>query len=93
MSIGPNDPRPDDMAELARLTAIELRKRGIWARVSEGQKGVMILGNPADTIPWRVGYYYDMACKAEWTPLGPVAIAEAILSLEVVRAQEWAGDK
>ena len=27
----PPDERPADMAELARLTAIELRKRGFWA--------------------------------------------------------------
>lgn len=29
----------DDPAKLAREVAIELRKRGIWAQISDGERG------------------------------------------------------
>lgn len=75
------DHRPADPVQLATEVARELRKtHGIRAMRSH-RSGVFV-GE----------YYYDMACKEEWTPLGPIAIAAEIKKLEAIRAMQDAGD-
>ncbi len=75
------DPRPADFAQLAAEVARELRKTHGIRAMESGKFGVF------------VGlYYYDMACKEHWTPLGPIAIASEIKKLECARAMQDAGD-
>lgn len=90
------DPRPDDMAELARLTAIELRKRGIWA--DTGAKALLptiVRTQRArfDDIgkhkPYSAGWNLALS---QFDNLGPIACADVIQAEEARRAQEWAGD-
>ena len=80
MNAEANDPRPSDMAELARLTAIELRKRGIWARVN-------IWHNV------EISECVYSLLFSDFNNLGPIAIADEIQRQEAIRAQEWAGNK
>jgi hypothetical protein len=76
-----HDPRPDDMAELVRLTAIELRKRGIFAETRGEYVGVESPHAAAYTL-----------YASEYDNLGPIACADVIQAEEALRAQEWAGD-
>ncbi len=81
----PVDPRPDDMAELARLTAVELRKRGIWAEASSSYGGSVLVYAKNKT--------YHSLQIAEFDNLGPIACADEIQRQETNRIREWAGDK
>jgi hypothetical protein len=85
----PDDPRPDDPAELARQVAIELRKRGIWAHKDDELPYVK---TPFPMLVMFREYPYSIHAS-EFDNLGPIAIADAIQALEAKRAQEWAGDK
>lgn len=95
MQIELHDPRPDDMAELARLTAIELRKRGIWASAAN----VTHIPDPVVIVPFRNAreprWYVKSYCfyGNDFDNLGPIACADVIQAEEARRAQEWAGDK
>lgn len=89
----PPDPRPDDMAELARQVATELRKRGIWARV-DNDTGLVVVPR-RDTRKERDLYGIDwflLLTRSEFVNLGPRAIANVIQTEEARKAQEWAGD-
>jgi hypothetical protein len=93
MHVEPHDPRPDDMAELARQTAVELRKphRGLHADAIG--IGVYVLrpnGPPGSTHGG--GWFPHNIIGAQFDNLGPVACADEIQRLEAQRAQEWAGD-
>jgi hypothetical protein len=82
----PSDPRPDDMAELARKVAIELRKRAIWAEVESGEIYVpRVYGR-------QVKFGYVGLYRADFDNLGPIGCADVIQAEEARRAQEWAGD-
>jgi hypothetical protein len=60
-----HDPRPDDMAELARKVAIELRKRAIWAEVESGEIYVpRVYGR-------KVKFGYVGLYRADFDNLGP----------------------
>jgi len=86
------DPRPSDMAELAKLVAAELRRRGIWAEVVDGNVETLRFGtkNPKGAnVTWGI---HVLFC-AEFDNLGPIACADEIQRQEARRAQEWAGDK
>jgi hypothetical protein len=83
-------PRPADVAELARLVAKELRRRGIWA---ESDESVVV-------VPRRVRPQFPRACTVVWhimnathfDNLTPRECADVIQAEEAHRAQEWAGD-
>jgi len=84
------DPRPFDMAELARLTAAELRKRGIWAQCGGTVNDHAVkISRPDDCMAYR----WHTMLHPDFDNLGPVACADEIQRLEALRAQEWAGDK
>jgi hypothetical protein len=76
-----DDPRPGDMAELARETAKELRKRGIFAEVRGEYVGVESPHAAAYTL-----------YASEYDNLGPVGCADVIQAEEASRARMWAGD-
>ena len=84
-----------DMAELARLTAIELRKRGIHAVVRHPDFPLEI---------WVPAYHPSTGGSGlQWSPyppkathfdnLTPTECAGVIQQLESAKAREWAGDK
>jgi hypothetical protein len=77
MNLQIHDPRPDNMAELAKMTAVELRKRGIWARVN-------IWHNV------EISECVYSLLFSDFDNLGPIACADVIQAKEVRRAQEWA---
>ncbi len=84
-----DDPRPENVAELAAEVARELRKRGIWARVGDTVNACAVrVPRPADRMDRR---WYSMF-SPDFDNLGPIAIANAIVAMEAKRAQEWAGD-
>jgi hypothetical protein len=87
------DPRPTDMAELARMVAVELRKRGIHA---DYDAQVIRLPVPINSVnEYLTSYRMRVVPMFEvaFDNLGPVAIAEEIVRQEAKRAREWAGDK
>jgi hypothetical protein len=90
------DSRPDDMAELARLTAIELRKRGIWAEARYAYAGsawfvwVAQLTHLGPRVLGEMGFH--SLTMGDFDNLGPRACADLIQAREAVRAAEWAGD-
>lgn len=75
------DPRPADMAELARLVATELRKRGIWALAQ--------YGDPIVNIGTRASY---TMLGSDFDNLTPREIADVIQREEAKKAAKWAGD-
>lgn len=89
-----HDPRPDDMAELARLTAIELRRRGIFAEVVPPSAVVRLpvplhsIGEPLTSHRGRMVLLHH----SDFDNLGPIGCADSIQAEESRRAQEWAGD-
>jgi hypothetical protein len=88
------DPRPTDLAELARLVAIELRKRGIWCAVSQHLHAAVITtsfeGTPIDERRARsTSHILD---RPRFDNLGPIACAGIIQQEEARYAREWAGD-
>jgi hypothetical protein len=86
-----HDPRPADLAELARLTAIELRKyREAWHTGGAEVWTLRLRGSP---LAPAVRQFAHLLNRSDFDNLGPVACASAIQALEVARAQEWAGDK
>lgn len=78
MKIEIHDPRPESTEELARQTAIELRKRGIRAE--------------AHTLLVSTCQWIYNVCLSVFDNLGPIACADVIQAGEARRAQEWAGD-
>lgn len=82
----PGPPRPDDMVELAKLVAKELRSRGIWACVP-GQSAIRVPG----VVDVRHRHYYIH--DAQFADLTPREIADVIQAEEAAKAKEWAGDE
>jgi len=78
------------MAELARQTAAELRKRGIWAQLALGHTGVVEVPFVRD---WRLMWRAVPLSQSQFDNLGPIACADVIQAEEARRAQEWAGDE
>ncbi len=78
----PPDERPSDLAELAQLTAAELRKRGIWAKYDAG-----VICIPHASTIWSYSLYWS-----QFDNLGPIGCADVIQAEEARKAQEWAGD-
>lgn len=93
IEIAIDDPRPNDMAELARLTAIELRSRAVVALEEFGAVYVVrakkrdpnVFMTPVFWHPWLMVY----PC---FDNLGPIGCADAIQTAETKHTQEWAGD-
>ena len=85
------DARPDDLAELARLTAVELRRRGIWADVDAYAPCSVRLPRRGSLMMHTQSYYTLSA--SDFNNLGPIGCADVIQSEEAKRAAEWAGDK
>lgn len=89
------DPRPDDIAELARLTAIELRRRGI---IADDESGAVVVMRFVDHKK-RFGMFSPTrrAAHSMFSPdfdnLGPIGCADVLQAEEARRAREWAGDK
>jgi hypothetical protein len=79
----PPDERPDDLAELARLTAIELRKRGIRAKAEVYH----VFPHYVD-----IGSHIYYVGTSDFDNLGPIGCADVIQAEEARKAQEWAGD-
>lgn len=77
----PHDERPDDMAELARLVAKELRKRGIWAWANNGFVNV----GRGHFAPYAMVW-------SDFDNLTPRECADVIQAEEAKKATEWAGD-
>jgi hypothetical protein len=93
MDLELHDPRPDDMAELARLTAIELRKRGIWA-CSASDTHVLCAISVPTIHGGKAGFVrIHSLLFGQFDNLGPIGCADVIQAEEAKRAQEWAGDK
>lgn len=92
MQIELHDPRPDDMAALARLTAIELRKRGIWGISSHGEVHFPRPERAFSGMP-KLRYGCALLYRSEFDNLGPIACADVIQAEEARHAQEWAGDE
>lgn len=96
MNIQLHDPRPDDTAELAKMTAIELRKRGIWAEARPAACRVIWfifigrLGHKGAGVTREFGCHSPT--HSMFADLGPIAIADVIQAEESRMAQEWAGD-
>jgi hypothetical protein len=89
------DPRPDDMAELARLTAAELRKCGIYAELVT-LAAIIRLPTPLHSIGEALTSHRGRMVTlhdSQFDNLGPVACADEIVRQEIRHAQEWAGDK
>ena len=90
---GPDDPRPVDPAELARLVAKELRNRSVVAAEEFTNVYVLrplerdpnVLMTRATWYPWSVHF----SC---FDKLGPIACADFIWHQERKWTQEWAGD-
>ena len=88
----PGPPRPDDMTELARLVARELRKRAIRAMVSPDDAPQVVFvpraqwGN-VGTL-WRAYSMY----RDDFDNLTSRECADAIQAQEAAKAAEWAGD-
>ena len=81
------DPRPSDMAELARVVAVELRKHSIWAEPGNRFAGDAVVFLPHATA-LSGGFYHVDDIDG-----GPCAIAAEIKNREAVAIQEWAGNK
>ncbi len=89
----PGPPRPDDMAELARLVAKELRRRGIWAEATIDHSGMyapMVQLPVFDGCRAVVADYHT--ARDRFNSLTPREIAEVIQAEEAKKAAEWAGD-
>ena len=87
----PPDERPADMAELARLTAIELRKRGIW---TFGDYSPFVWVGRLKLRDKRIesaDHCYSLLAS-DFDNLGPSGCADVIQAEEARKAQEWAGD-
>lgn len=95
MVIELHDPRPTDMGELARLTAIELRKRGIRALTqgfeNEPLTWIIIERDTRHMKPLPSWMNYHIT-TSQFANLGPIGCADVIQAEESRRAQEWAGD-
>jgi len=87
-----HDPRPTDLAELAQLTAVELRKIPVLAWYQGGTEVWAMQLQSQPPYPSIRRFSYSML-SSDFDNLGPIACASAIQALEVRRAQEWAGDK
>lgn len=91
----PLDERPADMAELARLVAKELRRRGIWAtHCDETAPFGASVGMPRffgdEKQPRR--FWYSLH-GVDFDNLTPSKCADVIQAEEARKAQEWAGDE
>lgn len=90
------DSRPSNMAELARLVAVELRKRGIWAHPRWEDGCISVIGFHGHGAYDRFqvpGMRPYVMTNSDFNNLGPIAIAAEIAQEEAIHAQEWAGDK
>lgn len=92
---GPDDPRPDDMAELAQAVARELSRVAPWS--ASGAQGaleaVRVLSLRKLQGEWTAVWTAYSMFDERFDNLGPRAIASVIQAEETKRAQEWAGDK
>jgi hypothetical protein len=86
-----DDPRPEDMAELARETAKELRKRGGQAdALGSGVYVPRPNGRPSEAA--GLAWFPHIVFSSNFDNLGPIGCAGVIQAEEASRAQEWAGD-
>lgn len=79
--------RPTDMAELARLVAKELRKRGIWADAIDG----VVTARRHEYADSKLFGLYGVY-ESDFDNLTPSECADVIQAEEARKAQEWAGD-
>lgn len=90
--ICPGPTRPDDVAELARLVAKELRRRGIHATVAHADWGNTVVAprplSRGNGLRWQ---WHPMS-RSEFDNLTPSEIADVIQAEEAKKAAEWAGD-
>lgn len=92
----PGPPCPADMADLARLVAVELRKRGIWAF---GDEHIVRLGRMRPVgirVPcasWASNNVAYSMYRSDFDNLTPSECADLIQREEAAKAAEWAGDK
>ena len=85
----PPDERPADMTELARLTAIELRKRFSAVAVAEH----VLVGRVRGQNPnFRAELGFHTMTNPDFAGMGPAVIADEIQAIESRKTQEWAGD-
>lgn len=80
------DPRPSDPAELARLTAIELRKRGLCAIDNHGEVHFPRPERAFSGMP-TLRYGCALLSRDVFADLGPIACADAIVAEEAARLQ------
>lgn len=85
------DARPDNLAELARLTAAELRKRGIWADVDTQYAPNSVRAPTRGMLLMHSQTYHSLSGSC-FDKCGPIACADVIQAESATRAQEWAGD-
>lgn len=87
------DPRPDDMAELARMVAKELRTKGLrarlWCDTNIALPGFHEPSGHDTSTYWLMWSIYN----DRFNNLNPRAIADAIQAEEAKKAAEWAGDE
>lgn len=93
--------RPSDMAELTKLVARELRKRGVYGIVLfKDDPHIVYVSRPMRSkftqhearfpdLFWAAHSLY----ASQFDNLTPSEIADAIQAEEARRAQEWAGDE
>lgn len=92
----PDEPRPDDMAALTRLVAMELRKRGIWATTPHDQSVTICVpcwrfkeSAGGNALRWQRHALHT----AQFDNLTPRECADVIQAEEARKAQDWAGDR
>lgn len=86
----PPDERPDDLAELARLTAAELRNRFSAVAVAEH----VLVGRVRGQNPnFRAELGFHTMTNPDFAGMGPRAVADEIQAIEARKAQGWAGDE
>lgn len=79
-----NDPRPSDPAELARMTTVELRKRGICAIDNHGEVHFPRPERAFSGMP-TLRYGCALLCRDVFEDLGPIACANVIIAEEAAR--------
>lgn len=81
-----HDPRPADLAELGRLTAAELRRRGLCAIDNHGEVHFPRPERAFSGMP-TLRYGCALLFRDVFTNLGPIACADVIIAEEAARLQ------